>query len=84
MELALEEERTKLASEKAAYPELCIAAVEKFKGSTNFQMAIDVAIASSMAKEVDGEVGRWERPLEVEAKRKLSRASNGLTSTSTK
>lgn len=84
MELALEEERAKLASEKTTYPELCMAAVEKFKGSTDFQMTIDVAVASSMAKEVNGGVGHRERPLEVEAKRKLSKASNGLTSTNTK
>ncbi|GMP48493.1 hypothetical protein CsSME_00015824 [Camellia sinensis var. sinensis] len=51
LEKALEEEKTKLASERAAYPDLCIAAVEQFKGSADFQMAIDAAIASNLARE---------------------------------
>ncbi|GMP56795.1 hypothetical protein CsSME_00021137 [Camellia sinensis var. sinensis] len=53
LEKALEEERAKLASERAAYPDLCVTAVEQFKGSTDFQMAIDAAIASSLAREGD-------------------------------
>ncbi|GMP46959.1 hypothetical protein CsSME_00014919 [Camellia sinensis var. sinensis] len=53
LEKALEEERAKLASERAAYLDLCVAAVEQFKGSADFQMAIDAAIASSLAREGD-------------------------------
>ncbi|GMP45995.1 hypothetical protein CsSME_00014317 [Camellia sinensis var. sinensis] len=53
----LEEERTKAASERAAYPDLCVATVEQFKGSTEFQMAIDVAVASNLAREVAGGAG---------------------------
>ncbi|GMP80158.1 hypothetical protein CsSME_00035367 [Camellia sinensis var. sinensis] len=51
LEKTLEEERAKLASERAAYPDQCVAAVEQFKGSADFQMAIDAAIASSLARE---------------------------------
>ncbi|GMQ03039.1 hypothetical protein CsSME_00049003 [Camellia sinensis var. sinensis] len=54
---ALEEEKTKLASERAAYPDLCVVAVEQFKGSADFQMAIDAVIASSLAREGDRGVG---------------------------
>ncbi|GMP63876.1 hypothetical protein CsSME_00025383 [Camellia sinensis var. sinensis] len=54
LEKTLEDERAKLASERAAYPDLCGAAVEQFKGSADFQMAIDAAIASSLAREGDG------------------------------
>ncbi|GMP33158.1 hypothetical protein CsSME_00006601 [Camellia sinensis var. sinensis] len=57
LEKALVEERAKLASERAAYPDLCVAAVEQFKGSADFQMAIDAAVASSLAKEGNGEGG---------------------------
>ncbi|GMQ02406.1 hypothetical protein CsSME_00048647 [Camellia sinensis var. sinensis] len=57
LERALEEERTKLASERAAYPDLCVAVVEQFKGSADFQMAIDAAIASSLARKGDRGVG---------------------------
>ncbi|GMP81464.1 hypothetical protein CsSME_00036165 [Camellia sinensis var. sinensis] len=57
LEKALEEEREKLASERVAYPDLCVAAVEQFKGSVNFQMAIDAAIASSLAREGDRGAG---------------------------
>lgn len=54
LEKELGEEKTKVASERAAYPHLCIAAVEQFKGSVDFQMAIDAAIASNLAKEAFG------------------------------
>ncbi|GMP48368.1 hypothetical protein CsSME_00015743 [Camellia sinensis var. sinensis] len=57
LEKALAEERTKLASEKAAYLDLCVATVEKFKGSADFQMAIDAVVARSLATEGDGGVG---------------------------
>ncbi|GMP95863.1 hypothetical protein CsSME_00044744 [Camellia sinensis var. sinensis] len=57
LERALEEERTKLASERVAYPDLCVAAVEQFKRSADFQMAIDAAIASSLAREGDKGAG---------------------------
>ncbi|GMP24728.1 hypothetical protein CsSME_00001896 [Camellia sinensis var. sinensis] len=53
----LEEEKTKAASERAAYPDLCVAAVEQFKGFVDFQMAIDAAVASNLAREVAGGVG---------------------------
>ncbi|GMP41093.1 hypothetical protein CsSME_00011307 [Camellia sinensis var. sinensis] len=46
----LEEERAKLASKRAAYPDLCVAAVEQFKESADFQMAIDAAIANNLAR----------------------------------
>ncbi|XP_028117443.1 inner centromere protein-like [Camellia sinensis] len=48
----LEEEKTKAASERAAYPDLCIAAVEQFKGPAEFQMAINAAVASNLAREM--------------------------------
>ncbi|GMP23624.1 hypothetical protein CsSME_00001154 [Camellia sinensis var. sinensis] len=48
---ALEEEKTKLASERAAYPDLCVAAVEQFKGSADFRMAINAANANNLARE---------------------------------
>ena len=53
----LEEERTKAASEMAAYHDLYVATIEQFKGSAEFQMAIDAAIASSVAREVSGGAG---------------------------
>ncbi|GMP64727.1 hypothetical protein CsSME_00025864 [Camellia sinensis var. sinensis] len=53
----LEEEKTKSASKRATYPDLCIAAVEQFKGSADFQMAIDAAIASNLAREGAGGAG---------------------------
>ena len=46
----LDEERAKATSERAAYPDLCVAAVEQFKGSAEFQMAVDAAVASSLAR----------------------------------
>lgn len=57
LEKALEEEKTKLASERVAYPDLCVAAVEQFKGSADFQMVIDAAIASNLAREGSGGAG---------------------------
>ncbi|GMP42190.1 hypothetical protein CsSME_00012011 [Camellia sinensis var. sinensis] len=57
LEKALAEERAKLASERAAYPDLCVAAVEQFNGSADFQMAIDATIASSLARKGSGGVG---------------------------
>ncbi|GMP49164.1 hypothetical protein CsSME_00016233 [Camellia sinensis var. sinensis] len=40
-----------MASESVAYPDLCIAAVEQFKSSLEFQMAIDAAVARDLARE---------------------------------
>ncbi|GMP63057.1 hypothetical protein CsSME_00024900 [Camellia sinensis var. sinensis] len=57
LEKTLEEERAKLAFERAAYPDLCVVAVEQFKGSADFQMATDVAVASSLAREGDRGAG---------------------------
>ncbi|GMP72291.1 hypothetical protein CsSME_00030379 [Camellia sinensis var. sinensis] len=57
LEKTLEEERAKLASERVAYPDLCVAAVEQFKGFADFQMAIDAAITSSLAREGDRGAG---------------------------
>lgn len=54
---ALAEERAKLASERAAYPDLCMAVIEQFKESADFQMAIDATVSSSLAKEGDGGAG---------------------------
>ncbi|GMP45135.1 hypothetical protein CsSME_00013761 [Camellia sinensis var. sinensis] len=50
----LEDEKTKAASERAVYPDLCVAAVEQFKGSAEFQMAVDTAVVSNLAREVSG------------------------------
>ncbi|XP_028108514.1 uncharacterized protein LOC114307325 [Camellia sinensis] len=47
----LAEERAKAASERAAYPDLYVAAMDQFKGSAEFQMAVDAAVASSLAME---------------------------------
>ncbi|GMP40602.1 hypothetical protein CsSME_00010980 [Camellia sinensis var. sinensis] len=57
LEKELEEKRTKAASERAAYPGLCVTAVEQFKGSADFQMAVDVAIANSLVREGSGGAG---------------------------
>lgn len=61
---ALEEERAKMndltmtmASERAAYPDLYIVAVEQFKQSTEFQIAVDVAVARSLARKGEGDAG---------------------------
>ncbi|XP_028070412.1 uncharacterized protein LOC114272892 [Camellia sinensis] len=53
----LDEERAKAASEKAAYPDLCVAAVEQYKGSPEFQMVVDAAVARSLAGQESGGVG---------------------------
>ncbi|XP_028106107.1 uncharacterized protein LOC114305207 [Camellia sinensis] len=53
----LDEERAKAASEKAAYPDLCVAAVEQYKGSLEFQMVVDAAVARSLAGQEPGGVG---------------------------
>ncbi|GMP62295.1 hypothetical protein CsSME_00024451 [Camellia sinensis var. sinensis] len=57
LEKELEEKKTKSASERVAYLDLCIVAVEQFKGSADFQMAIDAAITSNLAREVSGGAG---------------------------
>ncbi|GMP90823.1 hypothetical protein CsSME_00041788 [Camellia sinensis var. sinensis] len=57
LEKALAEEMAKLASERTAYPGLYMAVVEQFKGFADFQMAIDAAIVSSLAKEGDSGAG---------------------------
>ncbi|GMP52514.1 hypothetical protein CsSME_00018291 [Camellia sinensis var. sinensis] len=57
LEKELEEEKTKAASERAAYPDLYVVAVEQFKGSAEFQMAVDAEVASNLAREVSGEAG---------------------------
>ncbi|GMP83517.1 hypothetical protein CsSME_00037401 [Camellia sinensis var. sinensis] len=57
LEKELEEERTKAASERAAYPDLCITAIKQFKGSAEFQMAVDAAVASNLAREESGGAG---------------------------
>ncbi|GMP81044.1 hypothetical protein CsSME_00035893 [Camellia sinensis var. sinensis] len=57
LEKELKEETTKAAFEMAAYPDLCIATIEQFKGSANFQMAINAAIASNLAREGSGGAG---------------------------
>ncbi|GMP58563.1 hypothetical protein CsSME_00022184 [Camellia sinensis var. sinensis] len=54
LEKELEEEKTTSASERLAYLDLCVAAIEQFKGSVDFQMAIDAAIASNLAREASG------------------------------
>ncbi|GMP77292.1 hypothetical protein CsSME_00033602 [Camellia sinensis var. sinensis] len=51
------EERAKVAFERAAYPDLCVAAVDQFKGSAEFHMAVDAAVASSLAKVESGGAG---------------------------
>ncbi|XP_028114405.1 uncharacterized protein LOC114312370 [Camellia sinensis] len=53
----LDEERAKAASEREAYPDLCVAAVEQYKGSPEFQMAVDAAVARSLARQESGGVG---------------------------
>ncbi|GMP37579.1 hypothetical protein CsSME_00009189 [Camellia sinensis var. sinensis] len=40
-----------MASERVAYPDLCVVVVEQFKGSPEFQMAIDAAMARDLARE---------------------------------
>ena len=53
----LNEEKAKAASERAAYPDLYVAAVTQFKGSPEFQMAIDAAVAASLAELGSGGAG---------------------------
>ncbi|KAF5932915.1 hypothetical protein HYC85_029086 [Camellia sinensis] len=53
----LDEERAKAASERVAYPDLCVVTVQRFKGSAEFQMAVDVAVASSLARQESGRAG---------------------------
>ncbi|GMP48116.1 hypothetical protein CsSME_00015586 [Camellia sinensis var. sinensis] len=57
LEKELGEKKTKSASKRAAYPDLRIVIVEQFKGSADFQMAIDAAIASHLAREGAGGAG---------------------------
>ncbi|GMP59394.1 hypothetical protein CsSME_00022683 [Camellia sinensis var. sinensis] len=57
LEKELEEEKTKVASERAAYPDLYVTVVEQFKGSADFQIAVDAAVASNLAREVSGGAG---------------------------
>ncbi|XP_028110488.1 uncharacterized protein LOC114309001 [Camellia sinensis] len=53
----LDEERAKAASKKAAYPDLCVAAVEQYKGSPEFQMVVNDAVARSLAGQESGGMG---------------------------
>ncbi|GMP67782.1 hypothetical protein CsSME_00027654 [Camellia sinensis var. sinensis] len=53
----LGEEKTKAASERVAYPNLCVAVVKQFKGSADFQLAIDAAITNNLAREASGGAG---------------------------
>ncbi|GMP93025.1 hypothetical protein CsSME_00043022 [Camellia sinensis var. sinensis] len=57
LEKELEKEKTKSTSERAAYPDLYVAVVEQFKRSADFQMAIDAAIASNLARKGSGGAG---------------------------
>ncbi|GMP48897.1 hypothetical protein CsSME_00016084 [Camellia sinensis var. sinensis] len=54
LEKALADEQARLAAETEGYPNLCKAAVEQFKESADFQIAIDAAVVRSMAREGDG------------------------------
>ncbi|XP_028078458.1 nuclear distribution protein nudE-like 1 [Camellia sinensis] len=53
----LDEERAKAASERAAYPDLCVVTMEQFKGSAEFQMVVDAAVASSLTRQESGRAG---------------------------
>ncbi|GMP72349.1 hypothetical protein CsSME_00030428 [Camellia sinensis var. sinensis] len=57
LEKELKEEKTKAASEMAAYPDLYVTVVEQFKGFADFQMAIDAVVASNLAREGAGGAG---------------------------
>ncbi|XP_028099647.1 inactive leucine-rich repeat receptor-like protein kinase CORYNE [Camellia sinensis] len=57
LEKELKEEKTKAASEMAAYPDLYVAVVEQFKRFADFQMAIDAVVASNLAREGAGGAG---------------------------
>lgn len=70
LEKELKEEKTKAASERAAYPDLYVAVVEQFKGSADFQMAIDAVVASNLAREGARGLARRERLLEAGVKMK--------------
>ncbi|GMP92963.1 hypothetical protein CsSME_00042992 [Camellia sinensis var. sinensis] len=48
---------TKEASERAAYLDLCVATIEQFKGSVDFQMAVDAVITNNLAREGSGGAG---------------------------
>ncbi|XP_028117719.1 caldesmon-like [Camellia sinensis] len=61
----LDEKKAKAASEKAAYPDLCVAAVEQYKGSSEFQMVVDAAVARSLASQESGGWAHQGRLLEV-------------------
>ncbi|XP_028125086.1 uncharacterized protein LOC114322020 [Camellia sinensis] len=70
LEKELEEEKTKASSERTVYPDLYVAAMEQFKGSADFQMAIDAAVASNLAREGAGGAGPSERSLGAGVKMK--------------
>ncbi|XP_028060266.1 inner centromere protein-like [Camellia sinensis] len=53
----LGEERVKAVSQRAAYLDLCVATVEQFKGFAKFQVAVDAAVASSLAGQESGGAG---------------------------
>ncbi|GMP32308.1 hypothetical protein CsSME_00006122 [Camellia sinensis var. sinensis] len=57
LEKELGEENTKAASERTAYPDMCVVAVEQFKGSADFQIVINAAIASNLARKASGGAG---------------------------
>ncbi|GMP80002.1 hypothetical protein CsSME_00035276 [Camellia sinensis var. sinensis] len=57
LEKELEEKKTKVASERVVYPDLYVAAVEQFKGSADFQMAINAVVASNLVREGAGGAG---------------------------
>ncbi|GMP80850.1 hypothetical protein CsSME_00035798 [Camellia sinensis var. sinensis] len=46
-----------MPSERMAYPNLCVAVVGQFKGSPEFQMAIDTVVARSLVREGEGGTG---------------------------
>ncbi|GMP33090.1 hypothetical protein CsSME_00006565 [Camellia sinensis var. sinensis] len=46
-----------MASERAAYPDLCVAVVEEFKLSFEFQMAVDAAVARGLVREGEDGAG---------------------------
>ncbi|GMP52939.1 hypothetical protein CsSME_00018575 [Camellia sinensis var. sinensis] len=64
LERALREEKAKTAElnmmmvpERVVYPDLCTTAVEQFKLSLEFQMAINTAVARALAREGGGGAG---------------------------
>ncbi|GMP77152.1 hypothetical protein CsSME_00033525 [Camellia sinensis var. sinensis] len=46
-----------MESKKAAYLDLCAAAMEQFKLSSEFQMVMDAAVARSLSRKGDGGAG---------------------------